>query len=60
MGLAMSGGFCGIVPHASQIKCLERGSYQRYGNLFIVLFRNDWVNVCWDEYAEVEMMAGLK
>jgi hypothetical protein len=52
----MIGGFCGIAPHLTRIKNLRRGDHQKLcGNVCIVLFRDDWIDACWDEYADVEM-----
>lgn len=56
----MVGGFCGIAPHIGRIRSLHRGDHQVIKNIIIILFRDDWINACWDEYAAVEMMLGFK
>lgn len=39
---------------------LRRGDHQIFGKLIIVLFRDDWIDACWDEYADVETLVGFK
>jgi hypothetical protein len=34
------------------------GDYQVIGNVVVALFRDDWIDACWDEYAEVEILVG--
>jgi hypothetical protein len=38
---------------------LTRGDYQQHENVFITLFRADWIDAAWNEYAEVEQKMGL-
>jgi len=42
------------------MRMLRRGDYQVVKNVFVVLFRDDWIESCWDEYADVEIKIGLK
>jgi hypothetical protein len=47
-----------MTPLIQKIKSLHKGDYHVCENVFIVLFRDDWIYACWDEYADVEMMVG--